>query len=83
MNPVYTTANTNIPLAIQPKGASALTIDKSATITLNDGVDSATITIADAQFLAQVHDFLEYAEKCNSEVGELWRAYKIANKLEK
>lgn len=55
---------------------------KPGTITLTDGVDSITLTVQMVKGLQEVKGFLDYAEKCNSEVGELWRAYKVSNKLE-
>lgn len=58
------------------------TSGKPGTITLQDGIDSATLTVAMVKGLQEVKGFLDYAEKCNSEVGELWRAYKVANKLD-
>lgn len=59
------------------------TSNKPGTITLQDGIETATLTIAMVKGLQEVKGFLDYAESCNSEVGELWRAYKVANKLEK
>jgi len=59
------------------------TAKQSATITLNDGLESATLTAPMIRSLQEFKGFLDYAESCNSEVGTLWRAYKIANKLEK
>lgn len=55
---------------------------KPGTITLTDGVNSTTLTVQMVKGLQEVKGFLDYAEQCNSEVGELWRAYKTANKLE-
>jgi hypothetical protein len=59
------------------------TAKQSATITLNDGIESATLTAAMIRSLQEFKGFLDYTESCDSEVGTLWRAYKIANKLEK
>lgn len=83
MSHVYTTNNTNVPLTLQPNGASNLSVDRNGTITLTDGLESATLTVHMVKGLQEVKGFLDYAEQCNSEVGELWRAYKTANKLEK
>jgi hypothetical protein len=58
------------------------TATQRATITLNDGIESATLTATMIKSLQEFKGFLDYAESCDSEVGTLWRAYKIANKLE-
>ncbi len=55
---------------------------KPGTITLTDGIDSTTLTVHMVKGLQEVKSFLDYAEKCDSEVGKLWRAYKVANKLD-
>ena len=59
------------------------TTSPSGTITLSDGLESATLTATMIKSLQEFEGFLDYAESCDSEVGTLWRAYKIANKLEK
>jgi hypothetical protein len=77
-NPAYTEAmrlDANGNLGIGGNG-------KSGTITLTDGIDSTTLTVHMVKGLQEVKSFLDYAEKCDSEVGKLWRAYKVSNKLE-
>ena len=59
------------------------TATPSGTLTLSDGLETATLTATMIKSLQEFKGFLDYAESCDSEVGTLWRAYKIANKLEK
>jgi hypothetical protein len=58
------------------------TTNAPGTITLNDGSESITLTTTMVKGLQELRGFLDYAESCDSEIGTLWRAYKIANKLE-
>jgi hypothetical protein len=59
------------------------TAPKSNVITIKDGEESVDLTVAMIKSLQEIRGFLDHAEKCGSEVGDLWRAYKAANKLEK
>jgi hypothetical protein len=84
-NLVFSSANTAYTEAMRLDASGNLSIGgagKQGTITLDDGVQTATLTIAAVKGLQEVKDFLDYSEKCGSEVGELWRAYKVANKLD-
>ena len=76
--------NTQPAMTLSANGNLSLgTATPSGTLTLSDGVESATLTVTMIKSLQDVKGFLDYAESCDSEVGALWRAYKIANKLEK
>lgn len=84
-NIVFSSANTAYTEAMRLDASGNLgigTSGKPGTITLQDGIETATLTIAMVKGLQEVKGFLDYAEECNSDVGKLWRAYKVANKLE-
>jgi L-cysteine desulfidase len=82
-NGIFFSNNTQPAMTLSANGNLGIgTTSPSGTITLNDGIDSATLTAAMIRSLQELKGFLDYAESCDSEVGTLWRAYKIANKLE-
>lgn len=84
-NLVFTSPNTAYTEAMRLDANGNLGIGnqgKAGTITLQDGVDSVTLTISMVKGLQEVKGFLDYSEKCGSEVGDLWRAYKVAHKLD-
>jgi hypothetical protein len=80
----FSNNNTQPAMTLSANGNLGIgTTSPSDTITLNDGLESATLTATMIKGLQEFKGFLDYAESCDSEVGTLWRAYKIANKLEK
>jgi hypothetical protein len=75
--------NTQPAMTVSTNGNLSLgTNSPSGTLTLSDGLETATLTATMIKSLQEFKGFLDYAESCDSEVGTLWRAYKIANKLE-
>jgi hypothetical protein len=82
-NSIFFSNNTQPAMTLSANGNLGIgTTSPSGTITLNDGIESATLTATMIKSLQEFKGFLDYAESCDSEVGTLWRAYKIANKLE-